>query len=451
MHRFVLLLLGHSAVSGALVAPLGARSGPSVPLTLQSPRLARPRMADPQETGRDELDEGKMKNINKAGPSEDREKELRKLMEKLKKRGAVSDSRRVVDESVGDRLAKPVEVEFRKQEGVESMGAFGEEVPAAEEAEPAAMEVTAVAETQEKAAEQDGAQPAAPAQTTSGIGGSWAPPLEVDVHKPTKSGSWGVFERPADISKAYGGGKKIGVGAPVDEEAIARKRAETERKMEEYRKKAGMDTKAEEEHKGEIKAAVAEARQLMRYGEMRGALAQLDSIEQWCSAKTELGGNALLELGWCADACGDRPRAEAIMKKLMMNSPLNDIRRKAQQLGFQKEAAEFLKLRDDDDADKPSEWSQLGKLRPVKTEKRYALTDGYLASPKRKPVDTLSEARMLLRSAAATGPHAASRCRAARVRRRRLCRSSRSTAGASSSSASAPSASASPRRAPRWA
>ena len=88
MHRLLaVLLLGHSAVAGALVAPLGARSGPSVPLTLQSPRLARPRMADPQETGRDELDEGKMKNINKAGPSEDREKELRKLMEKLKKRG----------------------------------------------------------------------------------------------------------------------------------------------------------------------------------------------------------------------------------------------------------------------------------------------------------------------------------------------------------------------------
>ena len=141
-------------------------------------------------------------------------------------------------------------------------------------------------------------------------------------------------------------------------------------------------------------AAIAEARQLMRYGEMRGALAQLDGIEQWCSAKTELGGNALLELGWCADACGDRPRAEAIMKKLMMNSPLNDIRRKAQQLGFQKEAADFLKLRDDDDADKPSEWSQLGKLKPVRTDKRYALTDGYLASPA-KPVATLSEARML--------------------------------------------------------
>ena len=234
MHRVLLLaLLGHSAVAGALVAPLGARVGPSVPLTLQSPRLARPRMADPQETGRDELDEGKMKNINKAGPSEDREKELRKLMEKLKKRGAVSDSRRVVDESVGDRLAKPVEVEFRKQEGVESMGAFGEEVPAAEEAAPEVVtEVTAVAETQEKAAEQDEAQPAAPAQTTSGIGGSWAPPPEVDKHKPTKSGSWGVFERPADISKAYGGGKKIGVGGfQEDEEERKRKQKAMEDRL----------------------------------------------------------------------------------------------------------------------------------------------------------------------------------------------------------------------------
>jgi hypothetical protein len=48
-------------------------------------------------------------------------------------------------------------------------------------------------------------------KTTSGIGGSWQPPPEESnntmlasksvIHKPSKSGSWGVFERPADISK----------------------------------------------------------------------------------------------------------------------------------------------------------------------------------------------------------------------------------------------------------
>jgi len=57
-------------------------------------------------------------------------------------------------------------------------------------------------------------------KTTSGIGGSWAPPTDTEVHKPTGSGSWGVFERPADISKAFGGGKRIGVGAPEQNNVV---------------------------------------------------------------------------------------------------------------------------------------------------------------------------------------------------------------------------------------
>ena len=37
-----------------------------------------------------------------------------------------------------------------------------------------------------------------PPKTSTGIGGSWAPPKDesdIDKHKPTGSGSWGVFER----------------------------------------------------------------------------------------------------------------------------------------------------------------------------------------------------------------------------------------------------------------
>ena len=41
----LLTMVNSPTVAGALVAPLGARVGPSVPLTLQSPRLARPRRA----------------------------------------------------------------------------------------------------------------------------------------------------------------------------------------------------------------------------------------------------------------------------------------------------------------------------------------------------------------------------------------------------------------------
>ena len=44
--------------------------------------------------------------------------------------------------------------------------------------------------------------------------------------------SWGVFERPADISKAYGGVKKIGVGGfQEDEEERKRKQKAMEDRL----------------------------------------------------------------------------------------------------------------------------------------------------------------------------------------------------------------------------
>lgn len=44
---------------------------------------------------------------------------------------------------------------------------------------------------------------------TGSVGGRWEKPkegVEVDTHKPAVS-TWGVFERPKDISKAFGGGR----------------------------------------------------------------------------------------------------------------------------------------------------------------------------------------------------------------------------------------------------
>lgn len=52
--------------------------------------------------------------------------------------------------------------------------------------------------------------------------------------------SWGLFERPADISAAYGGGKQIGVGGyqPTEKEQIAAIEA-TKAKLDSFRKAAG--------------------------------------------------------------------------------------------------------------------------------------------------------------------------------------------------------------------
>ena len=94
-------------------------------------------------------------------------------------------------------------------------------------------------------------------QSTSGIGGNWAPPDDTTTHKPSKSGSWGVFERPADISKAYGGGKRIGVGAGtvVDEEKARAEAEATKARLARFRKDQGASPSQERERAAEINAA----------------------------------------------------------------------------------------------------------------------------------------------------------------------------------------------------
>ena len=115
--------------------------------------------------------------------------------------------------------------------------------------------------TRETAAEGSALAEEERKQTTSGIGGTWYPDTAAvdSTHKPTKSGSWGVFERPADISKAYGGGRQIGVGGyQPNEEELAAKRAETEARLKAYRKGQGADAELQAAHKDEIVAAAKE-------------------------------------------------------------------------------------------------------------------------------------------------------------------------------------------------
>ena len=84
-------------------------------------------------------------------------------------------------------------------------------------------------------------------KTTSGIGGSWSPPTSTNStdkdgeasYKPAR-GSWGAFERPADISKAYGGGKKIGAGVEKTEAELEREKQKdmsTAEKLKAYRER----------------------------------------------------------------------------------------------------------------------------------------------------------------------------------------------------------------------
>lgn len=102
-------------------------------------------------------------------------------------------------------------------------------------------------------------------KTTSGIGGRWVKNNETaaEEYKPSSSGTWGVFERPKDISRAFGGGKRVGAGYTPDN--LNKKKAEedTRARLQQYREKVGIDVQSEKDHADEIETALAIGRRAM--------------------------------------------------------------------------------------------------------------------------------------------------------------------------------------------
>ena len=94
-------------------------------------------------------------------------------------------------------------------------------------------------------------------KSTSGVGGSWkasSSPEGIEIYKPTR-GSWGAFPRPKDISKAYGGGRRVGAGY-TSEDSVRKSEEETRAKLRAYREKVGIVVQSEIDHADEIEEAL---------------------------------------------------------------------------------------------------------------------------------------------------------------------------------------------------
>ena len=201
----------------------------------------------------DDFENAAMKDINRAGPSEQRIAQIEKLMNQMRNRGAVGEESLV---SAGSRAmgAPPSPPPMSQEDQKRAVEAAAAEAAALIAAEAEAAAVAAAAAGEATLDTADGTESAAtesPASTgrTSSIGGRWdskqAAAALSSKHKP-KVSTWGVFERPADISTAFGGGKRIGVdGYQEDEEARARKREEVEANLKAYRQSIGADTELE--------------------------------------------------------------------------------------------------------------------------------------------------------------------------------------------------------------
>jgi len=167
----------------------------------------------------------------------------------------------------------------------------------------------------------------------------------------------------------------------------------------------GADLELQNAHTAEIEEAVKEARQLMRFGSTAGALEQLVGIKEWCCANSDLGSEALLELGMTYIAAGEADTAKPILTQLQARAPSTTVKRAAQQLLFQEEAQSFMKADASPLASANDEFAKIARSGlerslGVGASKRYDIAAAYLTSGNRPPVSSISEARQVLRSSA---------------------------------------------------
>ena len=189
-------------------------------------------------------------------------------------------------------------------------------------------------------ASSDGVEPK---KTTSGIGGSWAKneTAAEQTRRPSR-GSWGYFERPNDISKAYGGGKRVGAGYTKDSTSSAASVEETRRKLQAYREKVGIDVQSEKDNAAEIEEALSIGQRAMERGMYGTAVSALEKVTKWCSTNSQLGGKVFLELAMAYEAVGRTQEAIRVYGTLS-KSRIEEIKFNAKRLLYGIEAMQFMR------------------------------------------------------------------------------------------------------------
>lgn len=181
------------------------------------------------------------------------------------------------------------------------------------------------------------------AKTTSGVGGSWAKnktAVTKDIYQP-KTGSWGAFPRPRDISKAYGGGRRVGPGYS-NEEAREKSEQATRDRLKAYREKVGIEVPSEKEHAAEIEEALSIGTLAMQRGMYSTAVSALEKVTKYCSTNSKVGGKVFLELAMAYEAAGRTEEAIEVYRTLS-KCRMEDIKFNAKKLLYGIEAMQFMR------------------------------------------------------------------------------------------------------------
>jgi len=136
-----------------------------------------------------------------------------------------------------------------------------------------------------------------------------------ETYKPAST-SWGLFERPKNISSSYGGGRNL--PREVVSEEIEEKRRRTQARIDQYRKRI-----LQSEDFGaagtSARDRISRGKELMRQGMLQNAASQFREASDAIPPTSTLGGDALLNLAICLDSMGRHDEARRFYEKLKVH------------------------------------------------------------------------------------------------------------------------------------
>uniref|UniRef100_A0A7N0RAS5 Uncharacterized protein n=1 Tax=Kalanchoe fedtschenkoi TaxID=63787 RepID=A0A7N0RAS5_KALFE len=163
-----------------------------------------------------------------------------------------------------------------------------------------------------------------------------------EIYKP-KVSTWGVFPRPGNISKTFGGGRTIRPGEVLEtEEDRAAKDAKTRQLLAAYKARAGMNI--DPKLKSECEKAVNDGDSLMNRGKLKEALPFYEDVMKKLTFKSELHGVAALQWSICQDSLS-RSNEARIMYEKLQSHPNYRVSKAAREFMFGFQAMEMMKVK----------------------------------------------------------------------------------------------------------
>ncbi|KAL8496151.1 hypothetical protein ACS0TY_020026 [Phlomoides rotata] len=166
--------------------------------------------------------------------------------------------------------------------------------------------------------------------------------IDADLYKP-KVSTWGVFPRPNNISKTYGGGRTLQPGEKLETaEEKAAKEARTRQLLAAYNSKYGLNI--DPKLKSECEKELENGDSLMDLGKLKEAIPFYESVMEKLPFESELHGLAALQWSICQDSLTRHDEARVMYEKLQSHSK-PQVSKKARQFYFSFQAMEMMKVK----------------------------------------------------------------------------------------------------------